>query len=224
LKNKQLIVFGTGQQSDIATYYLNKLSIDIACFCVDEKFYKKNTFKKKKVISTNQLLNRYEPSQYKIHVALTYKGLNQLRFDKYSLFKRKGYEFQNIIYNSNLDLKNSKVGENVVILDSFIQPYTKIGNNTFIWSGTTVGHHSSLGNNCWISSGTTIGGNCKINDFNFLGLNSTIGHFVSIGKKCFIGSSSHITRNISAQNVVIQNDSKKILFDPEKFLQINEFK
>lgn len=150
--------------------------------------------------------------------------MNQLRFDKYSLFKRKGYEFQNIIYNSNLDLKNSKVGENVVILDSFIQPYTKIGNNTFIWSGTTVGHHSSLGNNCWISSGTTIGGNCKINDFNFLGLNSTIGHFVSIGKKCFIGSSSHITRNISAQNVVIQNNSKKILFDPEKFLQINEFK
>ena len=64
----------------------------------------------------------------------------------------------------------------------------------------------------------------QINDFNFLGLNSTIGHFVSIGKKCFIGSSSHITRNISAQNVVIQNDSKKILFDPEKFLQINEFK
>ena len=64
----------------------------------------------------------------------------------------------------------------------------------------------------------------KIGDFTFLGLNSTIGHFVKIGKKCFIGSASHVTKNISSKSVVIQNDSNKISYDPEKFLEINEFK
>ena len=117
-----------------------------------------------------------------------------------------------------------RLGENAVVLDSYIQPYATIGNNSFIWSGSTVGHHSSIGNNCWISSGSTIGGNCKIRDFSFLGLNSTIGHFVNIGKKCFVGSSAHVTKSVTSNSVVVQNDSKKISFDPVKFLEINNFK
>ena len=110
------------------------------------------------------------------------------------------------------------------MLDSFIQPFTTIGNNTFIWSGSILGHHSVIGSNCWITSGSSLGGNCKIGDFTFLGLNSTIGHFVKIGKECFIGSAAHVTKNISSKSVVIQSDSSKVSFDPEKFLAINKFK
>jgi sugar O-acyltransferase (sialic acid O-acetyltransferase NeuD family) len=224
MNEKQLIVFGTGQQSDIITNYFNKLSKKIYAYCVDDKFYKKSKFKNKKIITTKELLKKYSPKNYKLHIAISYKKLNQIRDEKYKLFKKKGYSFENVIYNTNLKKGEVKVGENTVILDSYIQPYTKIGNNTFIWSGSTVGHHSSIGNSCWISSGSTIGGNCKIRDYNFLGLNSTIGHFVNIGKKCFIGSAVHITKSITSKSVVIQNDSKKISYDPQKFLEINEFK
>lgn len=224
MKQKLLIIFGTGQQSDIITFYLNKLSKKIYAYCVDDKFYKKDNFKNKKIITTKELLKKYKPEDIKLHIALSYKRLNQLRYEKYSFFKSKGYSFENVVYNTNLNENEIKLGENSVILDSFIQPHTKIGNNTFVWSGSTIGHHTSIGNNCWISSGSSIGGNCKISDFSFLGLNSTIGHFVKIEKKCFVGSSAHITKNISSKSVVIQNDSKKISFDPQKFLEINNFK
>ena len=224
MKQKLLIIFGTGQQSDIITFYLNKLSKKIYAYCVDDKFYKKDNFKNKKIITTKELLKKYKPEDIKLHIALSYKGLNQLRYEKYSFFKAKGYSFENVVCNTNLNEDEVKLGENSVILDSFLQPHTKIGNNTFVWSGSTIGHHTSIGNNCWISSGSSIGGNCKISDFSFLGLNSTIGHFVKIGKKCFVGSSAHITKNISSKSVVIQNDSKKISFDPQKFLEINNFK
>ena len=66
--------------------------------------------------------------------------------------------------------------------------------------------------------------NNEIKEFSFLGLNSTIGHFVNIGKKCFVGSSAHITKNVKSNSIVVQNDSKKISFDPIKFLEINNFK
>lgn len=224
MSEKALVIFGTGQQSDIITFYLNKMSRKIYAYCVDDRFYKKSEFKGKKIITTKELLKKYKPKDIKLHVAISYKKLNQLRYEKYIFFKNKGYTFENIIFNTSLNKSEFRLGENSVILDSYIQPYAKIANNTFIWSGSTVGHHSSIGNNCWISSGSTIGGNCKIRDFSFLGLNTTIGHFVNIGKKCFIGSSSHITKNISSQSVVIQSDSKKISFDTEKFLEINSFK
>ncbi len=224
MKEKLLIIFGTGQQSDIISFYINKLQKKIHAYCVDEKFYKKNSFRNKKIITTKELLKKYSPNDFNLHLAISYKKLNQLRYEKYNFFKNKGYSFENVIYNTNLNKGDVTIGENVVILDSYIQPYSKIGNNTFVWSGTTLGHHSFIGKNCWISSGSIIGGNCSIKDFSFLGLNSTIGHFVNVGKKCFIGSSAHITKSISAKSVVIQKDSDKISFDPEKFLEINNFR
>jgi len=224
MNEKPLIIFGTGQQSDIITFYLKKLSRKIYAYCVDDKFYKKDKFYNTKIITTRELLKKYKPRDFKLHIAISYKKLNQLRFEKYEFFKKKNYSFESIVYNSNIKKGDFRLGQNSTVLDSYIQPFAKIGNNTFIWSGSTLGHHSSLGNNCWISSGTTIGGNCKIGDFSFLGLNTTIGHFVNIGKKCFVGSSAHITENISTKSVVIQKDSKKISFDPEKFLEIKNFK
>lgn len=224
MTEKPIIIFGTGQQADIISFYLKKLSKKVYAYCVDKKFYKKSTFRNKKVITTNQLVQRYNPKNYKLHIAISYKNLNKLRYEKYEYFKCKGFSFENIIYNSNINKADIRIGENTVVLDSYIQPFTKIGNNSLIWSGSVVGHHSSIGNNCWITSGTSLGGNSKIGDFSFIGINSTIGHFVNIGKKCFIGSASHITKNISSRSVVIQKDSNQINFDPEKFLEINNFK
>ncbi len=224
MSEKLLIIFGTGQQSDIISFYINKLSKKIYAYCVDEKFYKKDTFRNTKIITTKDLIKKYKPRNTKLHIAISYKQLNKLRYEKYNYFKKKGYSFESVIFNSNLNQGDVRIGENVVVLDSYIQPFSKIGNNTFIWSGTILGHHSKIGNNCWISSGCTIGGNCKVNDFSFLGLNSTIGHFVNIGSKSFVGSSSHVTKTLPSKSVVIQNDSRKISFDPEKFLEINKFK
>ncbi len=224
IDKKPLIVFGTGQQSEIISFYLKKHNIKIEAYCVDEKFYKKKKFNNIKIITTKDLLKNFKPKNYNLHIALSYKKLNQLRYQKFIFFKNKGYSFESIISNNNLKKNEFEFGENCIILDSFIQPNVKIGDNTYIWSGSTLGHHSSIGSNCWISSGVTIGGNCKIKDFSFLGLNSTIGHFVSIGKKCFIGSATNLTKSVNHNSVVIQNDSKKISFDPEKFLEINDFR
>lgn len=224
MKNKKLIIFGNGQQSDIISFYLNKLSKTIHAYCVDEKYYTKSTFKNKKVLTTKEFLKNYDAKNCKLHIAISYKKLNQLRYEKYNFFKERGYSFENVIYNTNLKNGDVKIGNNTVVLDSYIQPFTKIGNNTLVWSGSILGHHSSIGNNCWITSGSSLGGNCKIGDFTFLGLNSTIGHFVKVGKSCFVGSSSNVTKNISSKSVVIQNNSNKISFDPLKFLEINNFK
>jgi len=224
MKNKSLIIFGTGQQSDIISFYLKKLSRKIVAYCVDDKHYKKNKFNGIGVVTTSELLKRFKPKDYSLHIAITYSDLNTLRSDKFKFFNKKGYSFENVINNPKLINTDTKIGKNVVILDSYIQPKAMIGDNTFIWSSSVIGHHTKLGNHCWISSGVTIGGNCEIKDYSFFGMNATIGHFVKVDKSCFIGSSTHITKNVKKESVIINPDSKIIPFNAKKFLKIKKFK
>jgi len=172
--NKSLIVFGTGQQSEIISFYLKRQSRKVKFYCVDDKYFKKNKFQGINVISTSELLKKFKPQNYNLHIAISYSELNSLRSSKYNFFKKKGYKFENVTHNTNLSKIDLIIGENVVILDSFIQPKSKIGDNTFIWSGSIIGHHSDIGKHCWISSGVAIGGNCKIRDHTFFGMNVAV--------------------------------------------------
>lgn len=224
LKNKFLIIFGAGQQAEIISFYLKKLSRSIFAYCVDDDFYKEKKFLGKNIITTSELLKKFKPNNYNLHIAISYSNLNSIRRSKFIFFKKKKYNFENIIINHNYINTNKRIGENVVIIDSFIQPGVIIGDNTIIWSGCTVGHHTTLGNHCWLSSGVSVGGNCKIKESSFFGMNGTIGHFVSIGANCFIGSGVHITKNISKNKVVIQPDSKTLSFDAKKFTELKKFK
>ena len=51
MKHKPLIIFGTGQTSEILSFYLNKLGREIFAYCVAEKYYKKKTFKNKVIMT-----------------------------------------------------------------------------------------------------------------------------------------------------------------------------
>ena len=164
MKCKPLIIFGTGQVSEILSFYLKKLGREIFAYCVDEKYYKKTSFKNKKIITTKELYKRFKPKEVNLHIAIYYKKLNLLREKKFLEFKKKGYFLESFISNKNLYNSNFKIGENCLILDSHIQPYSKILNNVYIWSGSIIGHHSIIKDHVWISSGTALGGNSKIYD------------------------------------------------------------
>ena len=95
---------------------------------------------------------------------------------------------------------------------------------TVIHPNAIISKWVQIGEGSIITAGVSITCNIKIGKHSQLNLNTTIGHFVNIGKKCFVGSSAHITKNVKSNSVVVQNDSKKISFDPVKFLEINNFK
>ena len=93
MKKKPLIVFGTGQQSDIISFYLKKMSRKIELYCVDDNHLKGNSFNKKGIISTTTLLKKYKPKDYNMHIAISYSELNSikspLRFLSFSIIRFK---------------------------------------------------------------------------------------------------------------------------------------
>ena len=52
------------------------------------KIFKK-VLLKIKIITTQELLKKYKPRDFTMHIAISYKRLNHLRSEKYQFFKKK---------------------------------------------------------------------------------------------------------------------------------------
>ena len=85
-----------------------------------------------------------------------------------------------------------------------LQPFTKIGDNTTLWSGNHIGHHTVIGSHVFISSHVVVSGVCEIGDSSFLGVNSTIHDNVSIGAFSIIGAGANVEVNLPERSFVKQ--------------------
>ena len=204
MKSK-LIVFGTGDISELITTFLKKEShYSIAGYCVEESF-KKNTqnFLGAPVVSFEELSERFPPSKFKLFIAI---GNNYVRERIFTESKEKGYSMISHVTESVTHWDDLKFGENALISGiSSLQPFVKVGDNTFI-IGSKIGHHSIIGNHTLLSC-TTLGGNVKIGDYSFLGLNSAVQHDTVIGEKNIIGMGSNISQNTKKNEVYTANNS-----------------
>ena len=76
-----------------------------------------------------------------------------------------------------------------------IQPFVEIGENTILWSGNHIGHHSRIGANCFVSSHVVISGGVTVGENSFIGVNATLRDNIAIGSHCIIGAGALILRD-----------------------------
>ena len=212
---KNLIIFGTGEMSYIATKYFSKQR-EIKYYCVDDEFFMDTEFLSKKVIKFSDL-KKIDNQKYDIYIALAYSNLNKTRQNAYIKIKQLGFNFASYIDSRSFIDDSVKIGDNCFIFENqTIQLDVKIGNNNIIWSSNHIGHGSKIADNCFISSHVVIGGNCNINDNCFMGVNSSLANNCNIGKECFIGMGSQINKNMAdgqtstTNNTIIHDKDSKI--------------
>ena len=132
---KKLIIFGTGELASIALDSFNlQDKFEIECFTADKKFIKKNIFRNLPVVPFEDIEKNCNPSEYQMHVALSYKELNKIREKKYLEAKNKGYSLASFISKDTHISKNTIFGENCFILE----------NQTIVKSGTLCRAKSEL--------------------------------------------------------------------------------
>lgn len=210
---KKLIIFGTGDIAQIASYYFEKDSdYKVAAFTVDKQFITKDSFESKPVISFDNIEKNYPPSEYEMFIALSYSKMNMVREQKYNEAKLKGYVLASYISSKCSYLSQFPAGDNSFIFeDNTIQPFVKIGNNVTLWSGNHIGHHSEIKDHNFISSHVVLSGHCIIESNCFLGVNSTIAHRVKISKETLVGAGAIITKDTIEKGVYVP--AKSILID-----------
>ncbi len=209
-KEKQLIIFGTGEIAQLAHFYFaHDSNYKVVAFVADDECVNSDNFHNLPLIKKSELLNAYPIEEYAVHVALSYKKLNQIREAKYIEVKGMGYEMPSYVCSKSVFWDDLNIGDNCFILENqTIQPTVKIGNNVMIWSGNHIGHASAIGDHSYISSHVVIAGHCTIGERCFLGVNSTIKDFTKVGSDVFVAMDASVVSNVKDGEMVISAKSE----------------
>jgi sugar O-acyltransferase (sialic acid O-acetyltransferase NeuD family) len=212
----KVIIFGLGQLSELAYYFLkNDSDHDIVAFTVDKGYQKINSFYNLPVVDFDEIEKKFNPHKFKLFIPISYSNLNTIRKNKYFEAKKKNYKFINYI-SSNCINNSISVGENSFILEgNNLQPFSKVGNNVIMWSGNHLGHHSSINDHCFISSHVVISGSVTINESCFIGVNASIGDNIMIGYSSIIGAGATITKSIP-DNAIVRPQKNIISIQPDR--------
>ena len=206
---KNIIIFGTGEIAQLADYYFTYDSeYTVVGFTADRKFIKSDKFNGKPLIPLDEMLEKYPPSDFKMHVALSYSKLNLVRQEKYDQTKSMGYTLVSYVCSKSVSWPDLNMGDNCFILENqTIQPTVKIGNNVMIWSGNHLGHGCHIADHTYLSSHICISGHTTIGERCFIGVNSTFKDFISIGDRVFVAMGADVTQNVPDDSVVLGSKS-----------------
>jgi len=202
---QDIIIFGTGEIAELAHYYMTHDSnFNIVAFTADGQYITENTFLGKPLIPFEQVEQKYPPSAYDMHVALSYSKLNLIREQKYHEAKAKGYKLVSYVCSRSVFWPDLSIGDNCFILENqTIQPTVKIGNNVMIWSGNHLGHGCEIKDHAYLSSHICISGHTVIGERCFIGVNSTFKDFITVGNRVFVAMGAAVTKNVNDDAVVI---------------------
>lgn len=212
MKSKKLIIFGTGDIAQIASYYFEiDSNYEVVAFTADKSFCNISSFENKPLVPFEDIQRLYSPEEFELFIALSYAQMNKLRSQKYYEAKNKGYRIASYISSKCTYLSQFLPGENAMIFeDNTIQPFVEIGNNVILWSGNHIGHHSIIKDHNFISSHVVISGHCIINSFCFLGVNATLAHKVSLAEGTLLGAGVVISKNTEENGVYVSARPTKL--------------
>jgi len=191
---QKVIIFGTGDISDIAYFYLSQENkYEVVAFTMDKEYIKEENFRGLSVVPFENLEDTYSIDEYKMFIPLSYTKVNNLREQKFLEAKEKGYEFISYVSPDSTVASNAKIGENCFIFeDNTVQPFVTIEDNCILWSGNHIGHHTTIKANCFISSHVVVSGGVEIGENTFIGVNATLRDHITIGKANVIGAGALI--------------------------------
>lgn len=203
---KPLIIFGSGEIATLANFYFrNDSHYRVEAFTVDDAYVHETTLEGLPVIPFSEAVRFFSTQDYEMHVALSYRGLNRLRQEKYEQCRDAGYQLATYVSSKSFHWpRDLTVGDNCLILENqTIQPGVRIGSNVMIWSGNHLGHGTEIRDHVYISSHVCISGHCVIGERVFMGVNSTTRDFVTVNSDTFVAMDASVTQDVPAGSVVL---------------------
>jgi hypothetical protein len=121
--NKKVIIFGVGNNAEVAYYYLkNDTKDDVVAFALDKEYIKENTKFGLPVVDFSNLKDIYPPDKYYFFAPCSGTNLNRYRERIYNESKKMGYNLYTYI-SSKANVYTKDIGENCFILENCnIQP------------------------------------------------------------------------------------------------------
>lgn len=202
---EKVVIFGTAEIASLCHFYFKHDSnYQVSAFTVDDEFIQQDSLEGVPIIPFSEIMERFSPEKYMMHVALSYNRLNKLREEKYHQAKSLGYKLVSYVCSKTAAWPDIQIGDNCFILENqTIQPTVKIGNNVMIWSSNHIGHGTHLKSHTYLASHIVLSGHNIIGERCFIGVNVATRDFCKIGDDCFIGMGANITKDVPNGSVVL---------------------
>ena len=201
---KDLVIFGTGIQAELADYYFCEDSARrVAGFTVDDDCRDGASFLGRRLVAFEDVATSFPPTKFDLFVAVGYTGLNQVRRAKVDAAKAKGYAIAHYISSRATTPRMFEAQENQFILEGVtVEPFAQIGSNVTLWSNCHVSHHTRIADDCFLAPRVAVAGCSSIGPRCFVGINATIRDHVTIGADCLIGAGAIVVRDIPDRSVL----------------------
>ena len=205
MKERSLVIFGTGDIAQLAHFYFTTDSAyDVVAYTVDREFVQAPEFMGLPVVPFDEISSAFPPEECDLFIALSYSRLNAVRKEKYDAGKAMGYRLASYISSKASCLTTEPIGDNCFILeDNTIQPFVRIGNNVTLWSGNHIGHHSTLRDHAFLASHIVVSGGVDIGEQCFVGVNATLRDHIRIGERCVVGAGALLLADADAEGVYV---------------------
>jgi sugar O-acyltransferase (sialic acid O-acetyltransferase NeuD family) len=215
---KKLVLFGKGEIATLARYYFDQDSnYEVVAFTADDDQVDSDSFSGLPLVPFSHVTEAYPPDAFEMHIALSYRGHNQIRARKYNEAVARGYALASYVCSKSVYWEDLQIGSNCFILENqTIQPTVRIGDNVVLWSGNHIGHGCQIDDHVYVASHVVLSGHTKIGAYTFLGVNATLRDFISVGESCFVTMDASVTRDIPAGAVVFGAQCEVIEPDTEK--------
>ena len=153
--SRKLVLFGTRQIAEVLGWYFKHDSdYEVVAHTVDAEYLAEDSCGGLPVVAFGEVAAAFPPDTHDMFVALSYARMNAIRAAKYSAAKALGYRLAGkAMWRARAPppgrawarwARNSFVMEHNVV-----QPFSRIGCNTFLWAGNHIGHHAVIGDHCF---------------------------------------------------------------------------
>jgi len=128
-----------------------------------------------------------DPASCDLFVALDARAVNYSRLEFFSLLKGRGFGLARLISPRACVDPQQRIGENSVIhVGATLGSSVHCGYNSVVRTGAVIESGCRIGNSVWIGPGAVIGMGATIGDNTTVGPGVIIGENVKIGKQCEI--------------------------------------
>ena len=199
MNSKKLVIVGDSALAEIAyEYFTVDSDYDVVGFAVERDYVRGPEFMGEPMIAFEDMVERFSPAEHEVFVAVSYTQFNRLRARLVSEAKAMGYKLASYISSRAFVWRNAVIGEHCFIFeDNTVQPFVTIEDNTILWSGNHIGHHSRIRRNCFISSHVVVAGFCDIGENSFLGVNATVANNLNVGRDTWIGPNTAVMKDVA---------------------------
>lgn len=170
------------------------------------------------VVSPEQFVHQGGLQTVGVFMAVGYRDLNRNREKFYRRLLAKGINFLSYVHPSAVVSRSAILGRgSIVLAGSVVEPLSRVGENSVIWTNCTIAHHATVGDHCWIAAGTIISGHAEICHNSFVGVGCTVTNRVTIREFSILGAGVKATQDVPPRAVLLEKSSERINFSSERY-------